>query len=290
MRTGFRPLRRIGAALALAGALALLPACQPQQPSGSGDEASSTAPTDEEREAQMAAQQLAALGGPANAETQALYQGDFQASGSLDANGEGAWELRLLNDYAQLSRPGLGEDGGVPGPRDFHEKGMRVVAGPLTITIQAQTCPISNGQNFDYTAHVLFEGVDYEGCARRGVSEGDSSTWASVLPDLIPAIDACLARASAKPARVTIASALDEGQVSVRLREADGDRRECIVTADGATVSAYESLSDVDRRNGESDPEFQRGGSAPAARHCQAVTEAKSASGASLGWLISRSC
>ncbi|HWA01705.1 MAG TPA: hypothetical protein VG841_15460 [Caulobacterales bacterium] len=284
-------MRRWSAALALAGALALLPACQQQQPQNA-EEATSSAPSDEEREAQMAAQQLAALGGPANAETQALYQGEFQASGSLDAqgSGEGAWELRLLNDYAQLSRPGLGEDGGIPGPREFHEKGMRVVAGPLTITLQAQTCTISTGQAFDYTAHVLFEGVDYEGCARRGVIEGERPTWASVLPELIPAIDACLARVADKPARVTIASALDEGQVSVRVREADGDRRECIAAADGSTVTAYEAVSDLDRRNGEGDPEFQRGGNAPAARQCRAITEAKSAAGETLGWLISRSC
>ena len=47
----------------------------------------------------------------------ALYEGEFQASGGLGAVGsdEGAWELGLLTDYAQFSRPGLGEDGGVAG-------------------------------------------------------------------------------------------------------------------------------------------------------------------------------
>ncbi|MES1199505.1 MAG: hypothetical protein ABUS48_05960 [Pseudomonadota bacterium] len=290
MRIGLRAFGRFGAVLTLAGALAILPACQQQQQTSS-DQADTTASNDEDREAQMAAQQLAALGGAATPETRALYTGDFLASGSLDAqSAEGAWELRLLDDYAQLRRPGLDEIGGPTSPRDFHEKGVRVTAGPLTISIQQESCTTANGVALDYSAHVLFEGVAYDGCARRGAEGGDDSSWASVLPDLIPAIDACLARASAKPARVTIASVRDEGQVSVRVREADGDRRECIANADGSAVSAYESISDIDRQNGEGDPEFLRGGSAPAARQCRTVTEAKSAVGATLGWLISKSC
>ncbi|MCE7892972.1 MAG: hypothetical protein DYH12_25260, partial [Sorangiineae bacterium PRO1] len=78
-------------------------------------------PTNAEREATMAAEQLAALGGPANAQQRALFEGEFQASGGIGAldtgegSSEGAWELRLLPDYAQFSRPGLGEDGGIPG-------------------------------------------------------------------------------------------------------------------------------------------------------------------------------
>ena len=113
---------------------------------------------------------------------------------------------------------------------------MRVVAGPLTITIMQQACTTPSGVALPYEAHVLFEGVAYQGCARRGVSEGDRPTWASVLPELIPAIDACLARVSSRPARITTANALDEGQVSVRLRESDGSRRECI--ADNAAPAS----------------------------------------------------
>jgi hypothetical protein len=272
------------AALALAGVLAV-GACQRQdqaadQPAGP--------PSDSEREAEIAAEQLAALGGAASAAQRALYTGEFEAVGALGdvAAGEGAWELRLLEDYALFSRPGLGEDGGVTGERDMHERGMRVVAGPLTITMMAQACTLPNGVEQPYVAHVLFEGVAYQGCARRGVSAGDRPTWASVLPELIPAIDACLARVSARPARVTFASAIDEGQISVRLREADGTREDCIVDASGA-IAVFESISDVDRRSGEGDPEFQRGGGRPR-ENC--AVEALDRSGESLGWLISRSC
>jgi hypothetical protein len=281
MRTTKRSVR-FGCALLLAAALGLS-ACQRQ---GEAPTETDMTQSDAEREAQLAADQLAALGGPANAAQRALYEGEFHASGGLDPNsGEGteaAWELRLLTDYAQFARPGLGEDGGIPGERDYRERGMRVVAGPLTITIRQETCT-SSGLQLDYVASVLFEGVAYEGCARRGIDDGArSTTWASVLPELMPAIDACLGRVTSRPARITFASSIDEGQVMVRIRESSGVRRECIADASGAGVSVYEPVSDLDRRAGEGDPEFQRGGAQPSGR---CVTQAQG-----LGWLIDRNC
>ncbi len=275
-----------GALVGLVLSVAVLSACQRQSPSG--EEGPST-PTNAEREAEIAAETVAALGGSASAEQRAQYEGEFQASGSIDAlgNAEGAWELTLLSDYAQFARPGLGEDGGIPGDRDYRERGMRVVAGPLTITISQQACTAS-GVELPYTAQVLFEGVAYQGCARRGVIEGERPTWASLLPELMPAINTCVQRATSTPARVTFASALDEGEVLVRIREANGSRHECIVSGDA--VSVYEPLSDVDRRSSEGDPEFQPGGSRPAARNCRSVEAAVDRSGAQLGWLIRNSC
>lgn len=275
-----------GALIGLVLSAAALSACQRQTPTS--EEGPST-PTNAEREAEIAAETLAALGGPANAEHRAAYEGEFQASGGIDAfgNAEGAWELTLLSDYAQFSRPGLGDDGGIPGERDYRERGMRVIAGPLTITISQQACTAS-GLDLPYTAHVLFEGVAYQGCARRGVIEGERPTWASVLPELMPAINACAERAASSPVRITFASALDEGEVLVRVREANGSRRECIVT--GGAVSVYEPLSDDDRRASEGDPEFQPGGARPSARSCRSIEPALDRGGAQLGWLIRNSC
>jgi hypothetical protein len=135
---------------------------------------------------------------------------------------------------------------------------------------------------------VLFEGVAYQGCARRGIDEGERATWASVLPELIPAIDACLTRATSRPVRITHATALGGGDISVRLREANGLRHDCI-TANGE-IAVYETLADVDRRGGEGDPEFQRGADQPRAQNCRTVEPAVARSGEQLGWLIRRSC
>lgn len=289
MRIGFRAARS-AAALLLAGALVVSAGCQ--RSAEAPDEASSAAPTNAEREAEIAAEQLAALGGPADAATRGLYEGEFEASGAIDAlgSGEGAWELQLLTDFAQFNRPGLGQDGGVPGDRDYRERGMRVVAGPITITLMTQDCALANGVSLPYVAHVLFEGVAYQGCARRGVAEGERASWASVLPELMPAIDACLARVTSRPARVTTASTLDEGMVSVRIRESDGSRRECIADYAGAAVSVYEPVSDLDRRAGEGDPEFQRSANPPRADQCRNVVEARDGAGERLGWLLHRTC
>lgn len=279
-------------ALVLMGALSLA-ACQ-RQAETPAEQAGG--PTNAEREAQLAAEQLAALGGPANAAQRALFEGEFQASGAIDAlasedgggGAEGAWELRLLDDYAQFSRPGLGEDGGITGEREYHERGVRVVAGAVTITIMQQACEAS-GLTLDYTAYVLFEGVSYQGCARRGIEEGGRQSWASVLPELIPAIDACMARVDSRPARVTFASSIDEGQVMVRVRESDGSRRECIAPAGGGEVALWEPISDLDRRAGEGDPEFQRGTTQPREPACRVET-VTGRSGEQLGYLIRRAC
>lgn len=281
---------RLACALVLSGALALS-ACQRQ---GQDESEAPGAPTNAEREAEIAAAQLAALGGPANAAQRSLFEGEFLASGAIDAlssdgaGAEGAWELRLLEDYAQFSRPGLGEDGGITTERDYHERGLRVLAGPLTITIMQQACSAS-GVELDYVAHVLFEGVAYQGCARRGIDDGARRTWASVLPELIPAIDACLTRVTSQPARITFASSLDEGQVMVRIRESNGARRECIAAAGGGEVAVYDTIADVDRRAGEGDPEFQRAMSRPREEACR-VEAAVGRSGEQLGWLIKRAC
>ena len=287
MRTPIRRLAGAAALLAL-GALVGLSGCQRQ--SAAPTESANTSPSNADREAEIAAEQLAALGVAATPAQRALYEGEFQASGAIADLGsaEGAWELGLLEDYAQLSRPGLGDDGGVAGERVYRERGMRVVAGALTITIMQQACTAS-GVELPYVAHVLFEGVAYQGCARRGIEAGDRPTWASALPDLMPAIDACLVRTGAAGARVTFASALEDGEASVRIRETDGSRNVCIAKMDGAGAR-HEPLSDIDTASGEGNPEFLRGETQPRARNCRVVEAVSGRAGEHLGWLIRRSC
>lgn len=282
MRARFRG---VIVALMVAGALA---ACQ-RQSAPSAEDNAPAAPSNAEREAEIASEQLAALGGRANAAQRAAFEGEYQASGAIDGLGsaEGAWELTLLEDYAQLSRPGLGEDGGLAGEREYHERGMRVVAGPLTITIRQEACTAS-GVEVPYVAHVLFEGVAYQGCARRGVDAGARPTWASVLPELMPAIDACLARIGGGGTRVTFATLLDEGEVSVRVRDSNGTRRVCTATNAGENARV-EHLSDIDTARGEGDPEFQRGDTEPRRQNCRVNEQALGRDGEVLGWLVRRS-
>lgn len=289
-------IRGICLAAALVAGPALTTACQRQ---GSGQVEGGGEGVGPDREAEMAAEQLAALGAAATPEQRALYEGEFQASGGIaelepvegegEGGGEGVWELRLLEDYAQFSRPGLGDNGGITGERDYRERGMQVVAGDVTVTIRHEPCSAS-GLELPYVAQVIFEGVSYSGCARRGIDEGERPTWASVVLELMPAIDVCLARARSQPARVTFAAALDDERVSVRLRDANGSRFECIADTAGSEASIYEPLSDLDRRGGEGDPEFVRGETAPRAQNCRVTSAVTAASGETLGWLVRRSC
>jgi hypothetical protein len=297
-------------AVAVAATAALgLAACERRAPPGP---TAADGKDSQDRQRIQAQQQLASLGARASGATRALYEGEFTASGSLELGtpGEGAWVLHLLDDYAQLERPGLGEEGGPTTARDYREQGMRVTAGPLIITIRAENCPLPSGDTLPYTASVLFEGFSYQGCARRGVATGvDRGTWASgVLLDLLPAIDACLRRAESRPARVTIASNVGDGEVSVRLRQADGGRYACNVTADGSRIITYDPLLDSDSLHGEGDPEFVRApGNPPRASNCRSITEVtapappapaapddagkiQQSPPTTIGWLIRRSC
>lgn len=277
---------RRGIVIALVAAAAL-GACQ-RNPDASSGESGPEAPSNAERESGIAAAQFKELGAPANATQRSLLEGEFEASGGVGPGGagEGGWNLMLLDDYAEFSRPGLEPGGGLTGQRDYREHGLRVVAGELTITIKQEACSVS-GVELPYVAHVLYEGVPYQGCARRGVAAGARQTWASVLPELIPAIDACLSRLNSGGARVTFATELDEGEVSVRLREANGTRRVCTATNSGANAR-LEHLSDLDTAPGEGDPEFQRGGAEPRRQNCRTAEQAIGG-GEVLGWLVRRS-
>lgn len=271
----------------------LLSACGDRDAGKDESQVGSTVNVEEQQRVQAEAS-LAALGGPATAEQRALYQGDFTASGSLSLSpDEGAWDLELVGDAVQFIRPGLSETIDSVGARDFREQGMRVMNanGTLVVTIRHEECPLANGTALPYRAEVLFEGVAYNGCARQGVSSADRPTWAADLAQLIPAIDACLARVSSRPGRVTQASFVEDNQVAVRVREADGGRYACAVAATGAGPVVYEPIFESDRLPGEGDPEFVRApGTAPRAGNCRTVTEAMAPTGESLGWLLRRTC
>ncbi len=284
---------RVGriAGLAAASLLVALAACGQRSPSSSeGAPGLSTserpAMTEADLEAQSAAL-LAKLGAPAAAAARGQYEGAFDAVGA-----EPDWRLTLLPDFVSFSRPGLDEITAIPPSRDIRQLGAYVAAGPLSIAVIAGACTYTEGgESYPFSATVLFEGVAYEGCARAGTGEAAPSRgWATDLSQLLPAIDACLARVQARPGRVTIAYVNDEGQAAVRLLEADGGRSECLVSPDGATVAGVEPLADRDVFRGERDPLFTRTPSSPPPASCYSNEEVKGSAGATMGWLSRKTC
>ncbi len=215
-----------------------------KRPGAASDSAAGPKPVDIEKE-------LSALGPVATPDVKSLYDGEFEAVGS-----EPFWRLDLLNEWASFTRPGLQDVGGLPTRRDYRAQGARIVAGPLVITLRAGACQHESGETFPYKAEVDFEGVSYDGCARRG-DTAQSANWAAKIEELIPAIDACLAKVDNKPARVTIAYAEDD-KISVRLLDAEGGRYECKTASTGGPVQYWDTIADRNVLQGERDPLFTR--------------------------------
>lgn len=286
-------LGRTATRLAVATVLVALAACGQNRgedaaggPGLSGP--SRPALTEEDMKAQAAAL-LAKLGAPADATVRAQYEGAFDAVGA-----EPDWTLTVLPEYVSFSRPGLEEVTAIPSPRDIRARGAFIAAGPLSIALSAGACTYTEGgESYPFSATVLYEGIAYEGCARagEGATAGVASRgWAVDLPQLVPAIDACLQRVEAKPGRVTIAYVNEENQAAVRLLEADGGRAECTASLDGATIVSVEPLSDRDTFRGERDPLFTRAPATAPAGACYTNEEVKGSAGATLGWLSRKTC
>lgn len=282
---------------AAAGLLLALAACgQNKDTGGQSGEGLGEAQRPEITEAELRAKSaalLAKLGAPGDAAAQRTYQGDFEAVGA-----EPDWRLTLLKDgYVAFTRPGLEEVTALTAVRNVRQGGVFVEAGPLSIAVSSGQCTyVDGGDSYPFSATVLYEGIAYEGCARASASTGPEPAtarargWAIDLSQLLPAIDACIARAQAKPARVTIAYVNEEGQAAVRLVESDGGRSECLSTLDGATIASFEPLADRDVFRGERDPMFTRAPASPPSGACTTSEEVKGSGGATLGWLSRKSC
>jgi len=210
-----------------------------------------------------AATAAADVGGPAAPETQAFFEGEFEAVGV-----EPFWTLDLLRDWVSFSRLNLPSVGSLPGPREVGAKGMRLEAGPLLVTLMREPCVHTSGETYELRAVVRYDGVSYQGCARPLIGEEAAQSWAGNLPELLPAIDTCLARARRPSTDVTFAYPNEAGEVSVRLLDRDGGRFECIASKDGAKVRYFEAIGDRDVLSGEREPLFTRAPGAPPTGPC----------------------
>lgn len=271
-----------------------LAGCGPQAgaPAASGDQSGpgQIAASSVRSEAQMQSDRkalIAAMGELAPPEAGAQFAGEFEA-----ASEEPPWDLTLTNDYVSFRRANLEPIEGRPRSREVRAGGLLVEADDLVVTIKAGPCTFESGAAFPFSATVFWNGVNFEGCARPASAAGAASTgWAVIVPRILPAIDACLRRADAKPARVTIAYPMENGvDLGVRLLEADNGRAECVVSPDGATIKSYEGLSDRDVFRGERDPMFSRAPTKPPTGRCDDSTDLTDAGGAVIGALTRQKC
>jgi hypothetical protein len=110
--------------------------------------------------------------------------------------------------------------------------------------------------------------------------------WAIELPELFPAIRACLTTAGRPAVGVTKAWPMAESLAGVRLIAPGGERFDCVAEADGGNVLLTEKVWTVSQLPGEGEPLFTPGSQAqPASSPCIAVSVARDSVGADVGWL-----
>lgn len=290
------------ASLALVVGLALGVTACGDQGGGSGADAGApgsgaapvVTPRSEEQMRKDRAALIATMGAPASPEAAAQYEGDFKAASDFAASSEEpAWELSMTKDFVAFNRANLDPVEGRITQREVRANGLVVESEDLVVTITPVECRFERGRALPFTATVLWNGASFVGCAQlEGAAAGTPpprANWTVILPAVLAAVDACLQRAEAKPARVTIA--YPEGDnVGVRLAEADGGRAECVASRDGATISSYDGLSDRDVFRGERDPLFTRAPAAAPTGRCDDNTPALGVDGAQIGWFTRQKC
>jgi uncharacterized membrane protein len=283
--------------LVVAGLALGLLGCGPKPDAGNGDTplkgegVGGQVLTEEEKQARVAALR-SSLGAPASADSSNNYNQPIEALGV-----EPYWTLTLLEEFATFQRPGLEEISGYTAQREVFAEGEFISVGPLAVAIRPAACTLGErAEQLPYKVTVMFEGDSFEGCGRAAGETGLTGGWAMALPEMLPAVDACLSKAQAKPGRVTIAyprQSLDEteGAVTpaVRVLEADGGRFECVIDASKPGGVELQALSDRDQISGENEPVFTRSPTAAPKGDCWKSEEAK-VNGATVGWFSRKSC
>lgn len=110
--------------------------------------------------------------------------------------------------------------------------------------------------------------------------------WAVELPELLPAIEACLQDSGVAAVGVTKAWPIAENLTGVRLLAPGGERSDCVAVADGSGVVLTEKVWTVSQLTGERSPLFTPAtGERPMGSQCLAVSAARDGAGEDVGWL-----
>jgi uncharacterized membrane protein/invasion protein IalB len=239
---------------------------------------------------------------------------------------EPSWSLALDHERGTLTLPDL-EPRAFTGKFSISGEGRtpimtwkgRTSGEPrdLTAIIVEQACrdSMSDGEGqtaFAFLAQVtLPDGRKVRGCCNAGLAAAPAASappalatapvadfaaksaedWARLLPELQPAVDACLARTPGSAPYVTKAWPMNKGMVGVRTRGGDGTWYECIAQADGAVVERIEMLARGEPPlQGENFTLFTPAGGTPRAGNCWQHERVLDAAGALKGYLSYNTC
>jgi hypothetical protein len=110
--------------------------------------------------------------------------------------------------------------------------------------------------------------------------------WSTGLPELLPAIEACIGAAEQPAVGVTKAWPIAEDLAGVRLLTPAGDRLDCVAETEGGDVLLTERVWTVSQLPGEREPLYTpRSQAQPSSSACLSVSVARDAGGDDIGWL-----
>ena len=118
------------------------------------------------------------------------------------------------------------------------------------------------------------------------------SEWVHWLPELLPAIRACVGRVPGSDPFVTMAWPMNKGRLAVRLATRDSQRFECLVQdfTDSVVVETFAPLASDDVNTRERHPVFLLPGAPPLEGECWVWEQAEDPDGLVLGVLGYSTC
>lgn len=270
-------------------AVLLLAACGKSASSESADSAAEQPPV-----ATTPATPTVSASRPSN---QAPPVGSVQATSQVDTSGwvlappfyaagdEPFWKLDIIDGWFVFRRSGLAEIE-APIVQPTQAGGADVFdTPPLKVTIRRRACETEQGGRGDISAQVMFDEVEYDGCAFGG-SAGASAEASAVL-DALASIDACLAKLE-EPALVTATYPREEGRTAVALRTKVGSLYECGVEPDKQTIAFLDPIEQRAAGAWMSRMRFLRAGVADGTK-CEGAEEVRSGDTV-VGRLLSKAC
>jgi uncharacterized membrane protein/invasion protein IalB len=241
---------------------------------------------------------------------------------------EPAWNLTIDNNRARLEllldadpasialtgRLGVTGEGRTP---DVDWRGKSADGRAYRALIQQQSCTdsMSEAQGeaaFDYRVQLTVpRGGKLAGCCDAGLEPrvaartqpepaqvpvaalGAKSPvdWSRMLMELLPAIDACLAKTPGTSPYVTKAWPMNHGMVGVRTRNATVGWFECVAQTDGKAVDRFGPVeSNAPAVPGEETVLYTAIAHAPPSGNCFTHERVMDAGGNQIGWLSTNTC
>ena len=264
----------------------------------------------------------ASVGGPPAGRKRVKAVRQFACRGN-----EPSWNLTVDNNRARFELLAGGEPAvvalsgklGVTGEGrtpDVDWRGKSADGRAYRALIQQQSCTDSmsdaEGRTaFDYRVQLTVPGGKLAGCCDAGLEPriavraqpdpaqapvaalGTKSPvdWSRMLMELLPAIDACLAKTPGTAPYVTKAWAMNRGMVGVRTRNATVGWFECVAQSDGKVVDQFGPVeSTAPPVPGEEVVLYTSAAHAPPSGNCFTHERVMDAGGSQIGWLSTNEC